>query len=190
MVLLQVLRTSHRTSFNWALHFHSLGLWISESANVSGSLCLLEKKPKKCARRRKEMRCGSLFVFPPWYFLLTGFRYNLDASETFLSNLLHHCYETPIEDLSPRRLALLLMILSIGSLVDLNKPLGNLYGEAYHHLARAAVCEIPLMEEPDFDTLHALVCFVSLSEFERFTDNSLSSSWYGIILYFQTTRKL
>ncbi|KIK57141.1 hypothetical protein GYMLUDRAFT_98786 [Collybiopsis luxurians FD-317 M1] len=83
-------------------------------------------------------------------------QYNLDASETFLSNLLHHVYESQIEDLSPRRMALLLMVLSIGSLVDLNKPLGNLYGEAYHHLARASVCEIPLMEEPDFDTLHAL----------------------------------
>ncbi|ESK95817.1 hypothetical protein Moror_12429 [Moniliophthora roreri MCA 2997] len=83
-------------------------------------------------------------------------QYNLDASETFLPNLLHHCYESPIEDLSPRRLALLLMVLSIGSLVDLNKPLGSLHGEAYHHLARASVCEIPLMEEPDFDELHAL----------------------------------
>lgn len=81
----------------------------------------------------------------------------MDASETFLPNLLHYCYMTPVEDLSPRRLALLLMVLSIGSLVDLNKPLGNLYGEAYHHLARAAVCEIPLMEEPDFDVLHTLV---------------------------------
>ncbi|PFH53342.1 hypothetical protein AMATHDRAFT_45610 [Amanita thiersii Skay4041] len=83
-------------------------------------------------------------------------QYNLDASETFLPNLLHYCYLTPVEDLSPRRLALLLMVLSIGSLVDLTKPLGNLHGEAYHHLARAAVCEIPLMEEPDFDVLHAL----------------------------------
>ncbi|KAG6835911.1 hypothetical protein H0H93_013451, partial [Arthromyces matolae] len=55
-----------------------------------------------------------------------------------------------------QRLALLLMILSIGSLVDLSRPLGSLYGEAYHHLARAAVCEIPLMEEPDFDVLHCL----------------------------------
>jgi hypothetical protein len=89
--------------------------------------------------------------------LMCRFRYNLDPSETFLVNLLHHCYTSPIEELSPRRLALLLMVLSIGSLVDLNKPLGNLYGEAYHHLARASVCEIPLMEEPDFDTLHALV---------------------------------
>ncbi|KAG6810785.1 hypothetical protein H0H92_010352 [Tricholoma furcatifolium] len=83
-------------------------------------------------------------------------QYHLDASETFLQNLLHHCYNVPLEDLSPRRLALLLMILSIGSLVDLARPLGSLYGEAYHHLARAAVCEIPLMEEPDFDVLHAL----------------------------------
>jgi hypothetical protein len=86
-----------------------------------------------------------------------GSRYNLDASETFLPNLLHYCYSTAIEDLSPRRLALLLMVLSIGSLVDLHQPLGSLHGEAYHHLARAAVCEIPLMEEPDFDVLHALV---------------------------------
>lgn len=50
------------------------------------------------------------------------------------------------------------MVLSVGSLVDLRRPLGSLHGEAYHHLARAAVCEIPLMEEPDFDCLHALVC--------------------------------
>ncbi|KAK1226259.1 hypothetical protein PQX77_010732 [Marasmius sp. AFHP31] len=83
-------------------------------------------------------------------------QYNLDASETFIPNLLHHCYHSEIEDLSPRRLALLLMVLSIGSLVDLERPLGSLHGEAYHHLARASVCEIPLMEEPDFDTLHAL----------------------------------
>ena len=85
----------------------------------------------------------------------------MDASETFLPNLLHYCYSTPIEALSPRRLALLLMHLSIGSLVDLSRPLGSLNGEAYHHLARAAVCEIPLMEEPDFDVLHALVSLLS-----------------------------
>ncbi|KAK0464414.1 uncharacterized protein EV420DRAFT_1627400 [Desarmillaria tabescens] len=87
-------------------------------------------------------------------------QYNLDASESFLQNLIHHCYASSIEDLGPRRLALLLMILSIGSLVDLHKPLGSLHGEAYHHLARAAVCEIPLMEEPDFDELHALFFMV------------------------------
>ncbi|KAF7767920.1 transcriptional regulator family: Fungal Specific TF [Agaricus bisporus var. burnettii] len=87
-------------------------------------------------------------------------QFNLDTAETFLPNLLHYCYETPVESLSPRRLALLLMVLSIGSLVDLNQPLGSLHGEAYHHLARASVCEIPLMEEPDFDVLHALFCMI------------------------------
>ncbi|KAJ7677462.1 hypothetical protein B0H17DRAFT_1079230 [Mycena rosella] len=83
-------------------------------------------------------------------------QYNLDPSRTFLDLLVHSVYTTPIRDLSPRRLALLLMVLAIGSLVDLSRPLGSLHGEAYHHLARAAVCEIPLMEEPDFDELHAL----------------------------------
>jgi hypothetical protein len=86
----------------------------------------------------------------------TRWRYNLDPSRTFIDLLVHSVYTTPIQDLSPRRLALLLMVLSIGSLVDLSRPLGSLHGEAYHHLARAAVCEIPLMEEPDFDELHAL----------------------------------
>ncbi|KAF7314467.1 4Fe-4S ferredoxin-type domain-containing protein [Mycena kentingensis (nom. inval.)] len=83
-------------------------------------------------------------------------QYNLDPSKTFIDLLIHSVYTTPIAELSPRRLALLLMVLSIGSLVDLSRPLGSLHGEAYHHLARAAVCEIPLMEEPDFDELHAL----------------------------------
>jgi len=51
------------------------------------------------------------------------------------------------------------MRLSIGSLVDLSQPLGNLHGETYHRLARAAVCEILLMEKPDFDVLHAMVVY-------------------------------
>ncbi|KAJ6621837.1 hypothetical protein B0H10DRAFT_2432116 [Mycena sp. CBHHK59/15] len=83
-------------------------------------------------------------------------QYNLDPSRTFIDLLVHSVYTTPLPELSPRRLALLLMVLSIGSLVDLSRPLGSMHGEAYHHLARAAVCEIPLMEEPDFDELHAL----------------------------------
>ncbi|KAJ7643980.1 hypothetical protein FB45DRAFT_285047 [Roridomyces roridus] len=83
-------------------------------------------------------------------------QHNLDPSRTFIDLLIHSVYTTPITELSPRRLALLLMVLSIGSLVDLSRPLGSLHGEAYHHLARAAVCEIPLMEEPDFDELHCL----------------------------------
>ena len=118
------------------------------------------------------MSSGILFLFPfiskckdlelTLNLFIYCSRFNMDSSETFLPNLLHYCYSTPIDALSPRRLALLLMHLSIGSLVDLSRPLGSLHGEAYHHLARAAVCEIPLMEEPDFDVLHALVSFLFL----------------------------
>ncbi|KAJ7700280.1 hypothetical protein B0H14DRAFT_3034208 [Mycena olivaceomarginata] len=57
-------------------------------------------------------------------------------------------YTMPIQELSPRRLALLLMVLSIGSLVDLSRPLGSLHGEAYHHHCAR--------RQPDFDELHAL----------------------------------
>jgi hypothetical protein len=89
-------------------------------------------------------------------------RFNLDASETFLPNLIYYCYVTPVEQLGSRRFAPLLMYFSIGPIVDLSWPLGALYGEAYHQLARAAVCEIPLklMKEPDFDVLHALVSHI------------------------------
>lgn len=104
-------------------------------------------------------------------------QYSLDASETFLPNLLQYCYTTPIQELSPRRLALLLMVLSIGSLVDLTRPLGYLSAESYHHMARASVCEIPLMEEPDFDTVHAL--FFMIWYHLIFSDNrkALGYAW-------------
>ncbi|KIY68324.1 hypothetical protein CYLTODRAFT_395596 [Cylindrobasidium torrendii FP15055 ss-10] len=89
-------------------------------------------------------------------------QYNLDPRETFLRNLIHHCYAPDIAEVQPRKLALLLIVLAIGSHVDLSRTIGTniLHGEAYHHLARACICEIPLMEEPDFDELHALFFFV------------------------------
>lgn len=105
-------------------------------------------------------------------------RYNLDPSQTFIERLIHSVYTTPIPELSPRRLALLLMVLSIGSLVDLSRPLGSLHGEAYHHLARAAVCEIPLMEEPDFDELHAL--FFMIWYHLVFSDNRKAVGYVSI----------
>ncbi|KAF8968960.1 hypothetical protein BDZ97DRAFT_1797210 [Flammula alnicola] len=128
-----ILQLSATFPFPWAVD-------ISMRKRIRDSLPPIAEAKRIC----EEARNNALWQF------------NLDPSETFLPNLLHYCYSTQIEALSPRRLALLLMHLSIGSLVDLNRPLGSLHGEAYHHLARAAVCEIPLMEEPDFDVLHAL----------------------------------
>jgi hypothetical protein len=86
------------------------------------------------------------------------------------------------------------MVLSIGSRVDLNRPLGSLHGEAYHHLARAAVCEIPLMEEPDFDVLHALVRTLALRLVVPLMILSFllvsSSLCFGIISFSPITTKL
>ncbi|KJA15804.1 hypothetical protein HYPSUDRAFT_58593 [Hypholoma sublateritium FD-334 SS-4] len=102
--------------------------------------------PRMEAQRICEEMCNNAL----WQF-------NLDSLKTFIPNLLNYCYTSPIETLSPRRLALLLMHLSIGSIVDLRRPaLRSSYGDVYHHLARAAICETPLIEEPDFDVLHVL----------------------------------
>jgi len=110
------------------------------------------------------MRCGSKKIF--LYNILDTEspklmqpheRYNPHPSETFFPNLAHHCYTSPTEDLSPRRLALLFMILSVGCLVDLHKrgP-DSPDAERYHQFARASLCEIPVMEETNVETITAL----------------------------------
>ncbi|KAF8827491.1 hypothetical protein HHX47_DHR4000200 [Lentinula edodes] len=81
---------------------------------------------------------------------------NIHPDPSFISNLLHHCYSTPLEELSPRRLALLYMILAIGCYVDLNRPAESPDSEKYHMLARAALCEIPVLEDTTVETVTAL----------------------------------
>lgn len=87
------------------------------------------------------------------------FRFHPDSSETFLPNLIHSVYTTPLSALMPHRLALLLMILAIGSVVD-PRVLDKQVAEKYHHLARAALCEVPIMDDTSIDAVNALVsCF-------------------------------
>jgi hypothetical protein len=59
----------------------------------------------------------------------------------------------------PHRIGLLLMILALGSCVDLRSPTGDgrQKAEHYYSLARAALCEIPLMDDTSFDAVQALV---------------------------------
>ncbi|KAG6889813.1 hypothetical protein C0992_003928 [Termitomyces sp. T32_za158] len=84
-------------------------------------------------------------------------QYNPHPSETFYPNLAHHCYTVPTPDLSPRRLALLFMILAVGCLVDLSHRLPDSPdAERYHQFARASLCEIPVMEETNVETITAL----------------------------------
>jgi hypothetical protein len=79
--------------------------------------------------------------------LISFVRYNPHPNPTFIPNLIRHVYESELESLCPRRLALLLMILAVGTLVDLAQPAESPDSERYYHLARASLCEIPVMEE-------------------------------------------
>uniref|UniRef100_A0A8H7XP52 Xylanolytic transcriptional activator regulatory domain-containing protein n=1 Tax=Psilocybe cubensis TaxID=181762 RepID=A0A8H7XP52_PSICU len=84
-------------------------------------------------------------------------QYNPHPSSTFYPNLAYHCYSSPTENLSPRRLSLLLMILAVGCLVDIpNREPDHPDAEKYHQLARASLCEIPVMEETNVETITAL----------------------------------
>lgn len=105
-------------------------------------------------------------------------QYNPHPSASFFPLLLHHIYASPdespkpIEDIDPRRLALLLMILSIASIVDVPSSgsshsstphlMHSAYLEAesrashFHALGRASLCEISIMEDTNVDTVLAL----------------------------------
>ncbi|KAI0345766.1 hypothetical protein BDW22DRAFT_1389654 [Trametopsis cervina] len=83
-------------------------------------------------------------------------QFHPDSSDSFLPNLLHSVYTTPLSTLMPHRLGMLLMVLAIGAAVDLESPNGKQTGEHYYHLARAALCEIPVMDDTSLDAVQAL----------------------------------
>ncbi|KIM35920.1 hypothetical protein M413DRAFT_32150 [Hebeloma cylindrosporum] len=84
-------------------------------------------------------------------------QYNPHPSSTFYPNLAYHCYSASTLSLSSRRLALLYMILAVGCLVDLpNREPDHPDAEKYHRLARASLCEIPVMEDTNVETITAL----------------------------------
>ncbi|KAJ4481959.1 fungal-specific transcription factor domain-containing protein [Lentinula aciculospora] len=91
-----------------------------------------------------------------WEQMQANASWHIHPDPSFIFNLLHHCYSTSLEELSPRRLALLFMILAIGCLVDLNRPAESPDSEKYHMLARAALCEIPVLEDTTVETVTAL----------------------------------
>ena len=84
-------------------------------------------------------------------------RHHPDASETFLPNLIHSVYTTQPQALLPHRLGLLFMVLAIGTMVDLRQGPDRIKAERYHSLARAALCEVPLMDDTSLDAVNALV---------------------------------
>ncbi|KAG2145884.1 fungal-specific transcription factor domain-containing protein [Suillus clintonianus] len=107
-------------------------------------------------------------------------QYNLDPSETWLPNLVHHVYTTPMSSLSFRRLSLLFIMMAIGLLVDLNQQNESPRAEVFHRLARASLCETNLMDEPSFDLLQTL--FYMIWYLLIFSDKSQAVSYAWSIM--------
>ncbi|EPT05247.1 hypothetical protein FOMPIDRAFT_1155952 [Fomitopsis schrenkii] len=86
--------------------------------------------------------------------------YSPDTSESFIPNLVHSVYTTPTAQLLPHRLSLFLMILAMGTVVDLEHTHSSQDAERYHQLARAALCETSVLHDPSIDTISALFYMV------------------------------
>lgn len=104
-----ILRLSKAFPFPWPVDLHMRGL-------IRDALPPRHEAQEICEQAQKNAL---------W-------QYHLDSSATFSQNLLHHCYTTPTAELGPRRLALLLMLLAIGSVVDLRVPSAEI--DQRHHL--------------------------------------------------------
>lgn len=181
-------RTFRRTSRDLAGHFHHHGPshlnWIltCDSAFV---ICSHQGKTHNgCASRRGGMLSGSesaVRSFRAQYADPRRARHHPDASETFLPNLIHSVYTTHLSALLPHRLGLFLMILAIGSMVDLQHGPDKQRAEKFHSLARAALCEVPVMDDTSLDAVNALVSSPVISDLSGpvVLTASCSFSWYG-----------
>lgn len=61
------------------------------------------------------------------------------------------------DPLMSHQLALMFMVLAIGSLMDITRPAYNIEAEKYHQLARAALFQSPIFEEPTLAAVQTLV---------------------------------
>ncbi|EIW58721.1 uncharacterized protein TRAVEDRAFT_123989 [Trametes versicolor FP-101664 SS1] len=84
-------------------------------------------------------------------------------------NIFYNTSKAPDMDdpLLSHQLALLYMILAIGSLMDTTRPAYNVEAEKYHQLARAALFQSPIFEEPTLtavQSLYLMAFYLFLSE--------------------------
>lgn len=77
-------------------------------------------------------------------------------------NIFYNTSKAPDMDdpLLSHQLALLYMILAIGSLMDTTRPAYNVEAEKYHQLARAALFQSPIFEEPTLTAVQSLVSII------------------------------
>ncbi|KAM5532910.1 hypothetical protein V8D89_013462 [Ganoderma adspersum] len=106
------------------------------------------------------------------YYQHAAWMYNPVSPAQFHDSAFNQFYNpntTPQMDdpLMSHQLALLFMVLAIGSLMDVARPAYNIEAEKYHQLARAALFQSPIFEEPTLaavQTLYLMAFYLFLSE--------------------------
>lgn len=110
----------------------------------------------------RQLGCRSVLVEWLSVCLIVSHRYNIVSLDQFNENIYYQFYNPngPIleDPLLSHQLAVMFMVLSIGSLMDTKRPSYNIDAEKYHQLARAALFQSPIFEEP---TIHAVQVLVS-----------------------------
>ncbi|CDO71474.1 hypothetical protein BN946_scf184909.g68 [Trametes cinnabarina] len=82
---------------------------------------------------------------------------NSDGSDG-VPNMIHSVYNCSVSTLNPHRLSYFLIILALGVCVDQRRSHQSWVPDAerYHRLARAAICENSVIDEPSVDAVNAL----------------------------------
>ena len=65
------------------------------------------------------------------------------------------------DPLMSHQLALMFMVLSIGSLMKVARPSYNIEVEKYYYVSRAALFQSPIFEEPTLAAVQTLVCAIA-----------------------------
>lgn len=108
------------------------------------------------------MRLGCTFLIRLlWPTRLTCFRYTPIANDDFLETIYRPVYGQGSIDgdaLSPHSLALLFMVLAMGTLMDLDQPAHSAQATQYYQLGRAALAIKSVLDEQSIPAIQALVC--------------------------------
>ena len=94
--------------------------------------------------------------------MLPTHRYNPVSLDQFNEHVYLQFYNPnaalPNDDpLLSHQLALMFIVLAIGSLMDTKRAAYNIEAEKYHQLARAALFQSPIFEEPTINAVQVLV---------------------------------
>ncbi|KAF8557742.1 hypothetical protein OG21DRAFT_1475305 [Imleria badia] len=106
------------------------------------------------------------------YYTLGGWMYNPVSEQDFFEEIYSLFYAPDIgppsdDPLLSHKLALIFMVLAIGSLVDIKHPAYNIEAEKYHQLARASLFQSSLFEDPTItavQTLFLMTFYLFLSD--------------------------